>query len=60
MDLQARISAESAMIQNEQVRLQGLAMMQHADERMQEQREREERAQRHSDAQAIWKGMYER
>lgn len=60
MDLQARISAEAAMIQNEQVRLQGLAMMQQADQRLQEQREREERAQRHANAQAVWKGMYDR
>lgn len=60
MDLQARIDAEAAMIQNEQVRLQGLAMMQQADQRLQEQREREERARRHVQAQEVWKGMYAR
>lgn len=46
LDLQARIDAEAAMIQNDQMRLQGIAIMQAADQRLQDQREREEVARR--------------
>ena len=46
LDLQARIDAEAAMIQNDQMRLQGVAIMQAADQRLQDQREREEVARR--------------
>jgi type IV secretion system protein VirB5 len=42
LDLQARIDAETALIQNDQMRLQGVAIMQAADQRLQDQREREE------------------
>ena len=41
MDLQARIQAEQAMIANDQMRLQGVAMAQAAEERLQQQRDRE-------------------
>lgn len=41
MDLEARLSAEQALIQNEQVRLQGLALTQAAEARLEEQRARE-------------------
>jgi len=41
MDLQARLTAEHAMIANDQMRLQGLAMAQAAEDRLQAQRERE-------------------
>lgn len=41
MDLQARLSAEQAMISNDQMRLQGLAMAQAAETRLQAQRDRE-------------------
>ena len=41
VDLQARIAAEQAMIANDQMRLQGLAMAQAAEERLQTQRDRE-------------------
>ena len=41
MDLEARLSAEQALIQNEQVRLQGLALTQAAEARLEEQRRRE-------------------
>ena len=41
MDLQARLSAEQAMISNDQMRLQGLAMAQAAEVRLQAQRDRE-------------------
>ena len=49
MDLQARLAAEHAMIANDQMRLQGLAMTQAAEGRLQAQRERE-RAAAASDA----------
>jgi type IV secretion system protein VirB5 len=41
LDLEARLAAEQAMIQNEQVRLQGLALTQAAEARLEEQRARE-------------------
>lgn len=41
LDLQARIQTEQAMIANDQMRLQGLAMAQAAEDRLQAQRERE-------------------
>lgn len=44
MDLQARLSAEQAMIANDQMRLQGLAMAQAAEARLQTQRDRERSA----------------
>lgn len=44
LDLQARIAAEHAMIANDQMRLQGLAMAQAAEERLRTQRERERAA----------------
>ncbi len=44
MDIQARLTAEQAMIANDQMRLQGLAMAQDAEQRLQAQRERERAA----------------
>lgn len=44
MDLQARIAAEQAMTANDQMRLQGLAMAQAAEDRLQAQRDRERAA----------------
>jgi len=41
MDLQARLQAESALLQNEVLRMQGLAMIQEARTRVDEQREDE-------------------
>ena len=41
LDLQARIAAEQAMTANDQMRLQGLAMAQAAEHRLQSQRDRE-------------------
>ena len=41
MDLEARLAAEQALIQNEQLRLQGLAVTQAAEARLEEQRNRE-------------------
>ncbi|HEY2355946.1 MAG TPA: type IV secretion system protein [Phenylobacterium sp.] len=49
MDLQARLAAEHVMIANDQMRLQGLAMAQAAEDRLQTQRDRE-RAAAASDA----------
>ena len=44
MDLKARLAAEQALIANEQVRLQGLALTQAAEARLEEQRAREQAA----------------
>ena len=44
LDLEARLAAEQAMIQNEQVRLQGLALTQAAEARLEDQRARERAA----------------
>jgi type IV secretion system protein VirB5 len=41
MDLNARLAAEQALIQNEQIRLQGLALTQAAEARLEDQRARE-------------------
>ena len=41
MDLNARLAAEQALVQNEQVRLQGLALTQAAEARLEDQRARE-------------------
>lgn len=46
MDLQARIDAEQALISNDQMQLQGLAMMQDAERRLADQRDREAAAAR--------------
>lgn len=58
LDLQARIGAETAMIQNDQMRLQGVAIMQAADERLEVQRQREATAKRYDKAQAVWQSLY--
>lgn len=44
MDLDARLAAEQALIHNEQVRLQGMALIQAAEARLEEQRARERAA----------------
>jgi type IV secretion system protein VirB5 len=44
LDLQARIQAEQAMIANDQMRLQGLAMTQTAQAQLQTQRDQERAA----------------
>lgn len=46
MELQARIQAESALLQNEVLRMQGVAMIQEARNRVDEQRVEERRAER--------------
>ena len=44
LDLQARAQTETAMIANDQMRLQGLAMAQNAEDRLEAQRQRERAA----------------
>jgi type IV secretion system protein VirB5 len=56
LDLDARLAAEQALIQNEQVRLQGLALTQAAEARLEEQRARE----RAEAARAARMDVYER
>lgn len=56
MDLEARLAAEQALIQNEQLRLQGLALTQAAEVRLEEQRLRE----RAEAARAARQSAYER
>lgn len=56
MDLEARLAAEQALIQNEQLRLQGLAVTQAAEARLEEQRQRE----RAEAARAARQAAYER
>ena len=60
LDLQARIDAEAAMIENDQMRLQGIAIMQAADDRLETQRQREAAAKRHHEAQSVWRSLYKR
>jgi type IV secretion system protein VirB5 len=55
LDIQARIAAENALIQNDQVRLQGLGMVQQAQDRMQAQRNRETALKSHDDAEAYFR-----
>ena len=57
LDLQARIEAEAAMIQNDQMRLQGVAMMQAAEERLRRQRDEENAAKRLEATVAVWDQM---
>ena len=57
MDLQARLQAEQAMIANDQVRLQGLTMAQAAEDRVQQQRDRERAATAHAEAQTAFRSM---
>lgn len=56
MDLEARLAAEQALIQNEQLRMQGLALTQAAEARLEEQRARE----RAEAARAARQAAYER
>jgi type IV secretion system protein VirB5 len=55
LDIQARIAAENALIQNDQMRLQGLAMVQQAQDRMQTQRDREQARQSTDEAEAAFR-----
>lgn len=55
LDIQARIASENALIQNDQTRLQGMAMVQQAQDRMQTQRDREAALKSHEDAEAYFR-----
>jgi len=57
LDLEARLSAEQALIQNEQVRLQGLALTREAEARLEEQRLRERAAAARDARLAAWAGV---
>ena len=59
LDLQARIQAEQALMANDQMRLQGLAMTQAAEDRLQQQRDRE-RMEADRDARiALYKAQFQ-
>lgn len=59
MDLQARIAAEQALINNDQMQLQGLAMMQDAERRLAEQRDREAAAARRQATRTMLRDKYQ-
>jgi len=58
MDLEARLAAEQALIQNEQLRLQGLALTQAAEARLEEQRAREQAEAARTARQAVYKRAF--
>jgi len=58
MDLEARLAAEQALIQNEQLRLQGLALTQAAESRLEEQRAREQAEAARSARQAVYERAF--
>ena len=58
LNLQARLQAEQAMISNDQVRLQGVQMQQAAQDRLDQQRAREEAAKRYDSQSTAFKSMY--
>jgi type IV secretion system protein VirB5 len=55
LDIQARIAAETALIQNDQMRLQGIEMVQQAQERMKVQRSEELARKNHEEAEAFFR-----
>lgn len=55
LDLNARIAAEQAMIQNDQMRLQGVAMLQDAEDRLQRQRDLERAEAARADRLAMYR-----
>lgn len=55
LDIQARATTEQAMIANDQMRLQGLAMAQTAEDRLQAQRDRERMAAARDARMAVYK-----
>lgn len=58
LDLQARAATETAMIANDQMRLQGLAMAQDAEDRLQAQRERERMAAAREQRMALYRAGF--
>lgn len=59
MDLDARLTAEQALIQNEQLRLQGLALTQAAEARLEEQRAREQAEAARTARQAVYERAFQ-
>ena len=59
LDLEARLAAEQALIQNEQVRLQGLAITQSAEARLEEQRAREQAEARRAARQQAYERAFQ-
>lgn len=59
LDLEARISAEQALIQNEQIRLQGLTLTQAAEARLEEQRAREQAEARRAARQQAYERAFQ-
>lgn len=59
LDLQARAATEQAMIANDQMRLQGLAMTQAADDRLQLQRDRERVAAANAARLALYRSAFQ-
>jgi type IV secretion system protein VirB5 len=59
MDLQARIQAEQAMIANDQMRLQGVAMTQGAEDRLKQQRDRERMEADRDARMALYKAQFQ-
>ena len=58
LDLEARLAAEQALIQNEQLRLQGLALTQAAEDRLEEQRAREKAESARAARQAVYERTF--
>jgi type IV secretion system protein VirB5 len=59
LDLQARAATEQAMIANDQMRLQGLAMAQAAEDRLQTQRDQERARAASAARMALYRGSFE-
>lgn len=59
LDLQARIQAEHAMIANDQMNLQGVAMAQAAEDRLQQQRDRERMEADRDARMALYKAQFQ-
>jgi len=58
MDLDARLAAEQALIQNEQLRFQGLALTQAAEARLEDQRAREQAEAARTARQAVYERAF--
>lgn len=59
MEIEARLSAEQALIQNDQMRLQGLLMMQASEARLEAQRQKEAAAASRAERMAMFKRGFE-
>ncbi len=59
LDLQARAAAEQAMIANDQMRLQGIAMAQAAEDRLQRQRDLERMAAGRASRMALYRSAFQ-